>query len=356
MNTKPLDEKKVEAFADRMVDALNNSAVVLMSSIGHQTGLFDTMSELPPSKSQQIAEKAGLNERYVREWLGTMVTGCIVEYNPADKTYFLPPEHAASLCRASGADNLTVFAQYIPVLGDVEQQIIHCFKNGGGVPYSEYPRFHAVMAEDSGLSVLTSLTDVILPLVPGLIDKLNSGIEVLDVGCGSGRAINKMAESFPNSTFYGYDFSEEAIGNANNESQKKGLTNTKFEIKDVSKVDGEARFDLITAFDAIHDQAEPAVVLKAIYNTLKSDGTFFMQDIAGSSHVENNMDHPIGPLLYTISCMHCMTVSLAQGGKGLGAMWGKELALQMLNEAGFTNVDVHRLDHDVQNDYYVATK
>jgi SAM-dependent methyltransferase len=256
-----------------------------------------------------------------------MVVGKIVEHDPENATYHLSQEHAAFLTRAA-------FAQYIPLLGSVEDGVVESFKNGGGVPYSAFPRFHEVMAEDSGQTVLPALTDHILPLVPGLIERLKDGIDVLDVGCGSGRALNLMARTFPNSHFVGYDLSEEVIARARAEAQEHGTANARFELKDAATLDEEERYELITTFDAVHDQANPAAVLKGIANALKDGGVYLMQDIAGSSHHHNNLDHPIGLFLYTISTMHCMTVSLAQGGEGLGAMWGEEKAKDMLKEAG----------------------
>jgi hypothetical protein len=214
MDTQPCDTAKSEAFAEKLLGLLNSGALALMTSIGHRTGLFDTMSTLPPSTSEQIATAAGLNERYVREWLGAMVVGRIVEYTPEGQLYSLPPEHAAWLTRAATPNNMAVFAQYIPLLGAIEDQIVECFKNGGGVPYPPFKRAHEVIAEDSGQTVVGALFDSILPLVPGLVERLQSGIEVLDVGCGSGRALNLMARTFPNSRFTGYDFSEEAIAAA----------------------------------------------------------------------------------------------------------------------------------------------
>jgi hypothetical protein len=152
--TKELNQPQVEAFAEKMLDMLNGAALALMTSIGHRTGLFDTMATLPPSTSMQIAAAAGLHERYVREWLGAMVAAGVVEVDPASTRFILPAEHAAVLTRAAAADNMAVFAQYIALLGGVEDDIVECFKQGGGVPYARYPRFHAVMAEDSGQSVL----------------------------------------------------------------------------------------------------------------------------------------------------------------------------------------------------------
>lgn len=183
-------ETPKEVFAEKLLTMMNHGALALMTSIGHRTGLFDVMSRLEPSTSQQIAEAAGLNERYVREWLGAMTVGDVVECYPngGAPAFSLPAGHAACLTRAAGADNMGVFAQYFSVLGFVEDRIVECFKYGGGVSYSEFNRFHEVMAEDSGQSVLSSLIDVILPLAPGIVAKLESGIDVLDIGCGSGRA------------------------------------------------------------------------------------------------------------------------------------------------------------------------
>ena len=354
-----IDPERVNKFADNLVRILNSGALNLMISIGHRTGLFDTMSGLSPSTSDEIAEAADLNERYVREWLGAMTVGRIVECDPGGPRYSLPPEHAACLTRAAAADNIAVFTQYLSVLGSVEDRIIKCFERGGGIAYSEYKRFHEVMAEDSEQSIVSSLADVVLPLAPGLIDALKSGIDVLDIGCGQGRALNLMAQTFPKSHFIGYDLCEEPITTARQEAERHNSTNIRFEIRDLTTFSQDApfrEFDLITAFDAIHDQARPDRVLAGIAKALRPDGTFLMQDIAGSSDHHNNYGHPIGVLLYTISCMHCMTVSLAQGGWGLGAMWGKEKALEMLNNAGFSFVDVKNLDHDFQNNYYICRK
>lgn len=356
MTTQTFDQTKAEALAERMVTIFNSGALSLMISIGHRTELFDTMAELPPSTSQQIADLAGLNERYVREWLNAMVTGQFVEYNQPNKTYYLPAEHAAFLARAASADNMAPIAQFIGLMGGVEDQIVDCFYKGGGVPYSQFKRFHEVMAEESGQTVVAALEEHILPLVPGLTEALQQGIDVLDVGCGSGRALNKLAQLFPNSRFTGYDFSSEAINNAKTDTQRRGLTNIKFEVKDAAKFAEVEQYDLITTFDAVHDQAYPDVVLGNIYNALRADGIYLMQDIHGATDVSGNLEHPFAPYLYTISCMHCMTVSLAVGGMGLGTMWGQETALQMLGDAGFTSVEIKRLAHDLQNDYYIVKK
>ncbi len=356
MASHRFDPARAEAFGEKVLDVLNGAALALMISVGHRTGLFDAMSELDPSDSRTLAEAAGLQERYVREWLGAMVTGGIVEYDAESAAYHLPTEHAAVLTRAARPNNMAVTAQWIPLLGSVEDEIVACFERGGGVPYSAYDRFHAVMAEESDQTVVAALLDSILPLVPGSIDALTRGIDVLDVGCGSGRAVNRMAQTYPKSRFTGYDFSPEGIAAAEAEAKQAGLSNARFEVRDVSEPGEAEAFDLITAFDAIHDQAKPAAVLEAIARWLRPGGTFLMQDINGTSRVEKDAEHPMGPFLYTVSCLHCMTVSLAAGGAGLGAMWGADVARRMLAEAGFQSVDVKTLPHDAMNNYYIARK
>ena len=320
-------------FQDYLTDTLNKGTLAIMLSIGHRTRLFDIISSLgKPSTSEEIALQAKLNERYVREWLGAMVVSRVIEYDPAHKTYWLDKEKMNSLTRASDSYNFAASMQWIPILAQVEDDIVNCFEKGGGVQYGSFKRFHEVMAEESAQTVVAGLFDFIIPLVPGLEENLTRGISVLDIGCGSGHAINTMAARFPNSKFVGYDISEEAINKARSDGREIGNKNVSFEVNDVSNPQAmKTNFDLVVAFDAIHDQRDPASVLKNIAQVINPNGgIFLMQDILGSSFLEKNINHPLGPFLYTISCMHCMTVSLAQNGAGLGAMWGKEKAIEML--------------------------
>ena len=341
-------------FVDRLIGILNGGMLGLMISVGHRTRLFETMAGAPALTSAAIAERAGLRERYVREWLGAMVTGKIVEYDPALRTYALPSRRAAFLVRAAGIDNLATQAQYLALLGSVEDQIVRCFHDGGGVPYSAYGKFQQLMAEDSAQTFDTRLIGTILPLVDGLIARLRTGIDVADVGCGSGHALNLMAAEFPASRFFGYDFSDEGLAAGRKEASAKKLTNVRFEAKDVATLDVKRAFDLVTSFDAIHDQAHPDRVLAAIQRALRPGGVYLCVDIAASSELAENVGHPLGPMLYTISAMHCMTVSLALGGMGLGAVWGEQLARSMLADAGFVHVELRRVEGDVFNNYYIA--
>jgi ubiquinone/menaquinone biosynthesis C-methylase UbiE len=356
MTTQQLDPAKAEAFGGHVINILNGGMLSLMLSIGHKTGLFDKMAELPPSTSEEIAKASGLNERYIREWLGAMVTGRIVDYNASTGKYHLPPEHAASLTRAAGPGNLCAMAEFVPEMAAVQDGIVRSFQQGGGVPYADFENFQRLMAQMSAQIFDATLLDVTLPLVPGLVERLKSGIDVADIACGSGHAINIMAKTFPNSRFTGYDFSEEGVAAGRKEATSMAVKNARFEAQDVSALSGKEQFDLITVFDAIHDQAKPRQVLRNIYNLLRPGGVFLCTDIAASSHLHENMEHPLAPVFYSVSTMHCMTVSLALNGEGLGNMWGHQKALELFAEAGFKSVDIKQVEGDIINNYYIASK
>ncbi|OBH52759.1 class I SAM-dependent methyltransferase [Mycobacterium sp. E2479] len=345
-----------EEFTERMTSAIDGASLTLLLSIGHQTGLLDTMAGLAPSTSEEIASAAGLNERYVREWLAGMTTGRVVEYDPDTARYSLPPQRAKVLTREAGPDNLALVTLLVPVLAEVEQKIIGCFRAGGGLPYSEFPRFHALMAEQSGVVYDTALVDAVLPLVDGLVERLRSGAEVADFGCGSGHAINVMAQAFPASRFTGIDFSEEAIATGIREAADRGLINAAFESHNLADLEKADAYDVVTVFDAIHDQAQPARVLENIYRALRPGGVLLMADIKASSRLEENIGVPMSTYLYTTSLMHCMTVSLASDGAGLGTAWGTQLAVSMLGDAGFEDVSVAEIESDPINNYYIARK
>ncbi|MGY4650786.1 class I SAM-dependent methyltransferase [Mycobacterium sp. URHB0021] len=350
------DQAAADSFTNRMINIMSDAAVALLVSIGHQTSLFDVLATLPPASSKEIADAAGLNERYVREWLGGLASAGIVAYEAQSQTYALPTHHTAALTRAGGLNNVAKVAPHIAILGEVEQKIIACFRNGGGLPYSEFPRFHAARAEEARALIDTSLVEDILPLVEGLPDKLRSGVDLADFGCGSGHAINVMAQAFPASRFTGLDFAEPAVAAARVESANLGVPNATFLTQDLTVLDLTDAFDVITVFDAVHDQVQPARVLENIHRALRPGGALLMADIKASSRLEENIEIPWAPLLYTISTMHCMTVSLAGGGTGLGSMWGRQLAVSMLTDAGFRSVDVREIETDPFNNYYIAFK
>ena len=356
IKTTDFDAATAEGFLDRVAGLINDGATAVMVGIGHRTGLFDTMAALPPATSPEIAEEAALAERYVREWLAVMVTARIVAFDPERRTYSLPAEHAASLTRGASLGNMAVYAQHIGLLGQVQDRLLACFETGEGMRYGDYPCFHHMMAEDSAMTVTAGLFDHVLPLVPGLEARLEAGIEVLDAGCGQGSALIALAGRYPRSRFTGYDLEEEAIAHASEMARRGGLSNVTFETRDLTGYDERARFDLVTSFDAVHDQKDPAGLIRGLQGALRPGGIYLMQDIGGSARLENNLDFPMAAFLYAISCAHCTPVSLGQGGEGLGTMWGWETAQAMLRDAGFAEVARHVLPHDPMNVWFVARR
>lgn len=352
-HTQTFDAARADAFAAKLLGMLNGGAIMLMTSIGHRTGLFDAMSDGQPVTSQELAQKSELSERYVREWLGAMTTAGFVTYDSATCRYTLPSEHARWLSRSSYRC-FAVTSQWVGVMANVEDDVIEAFHHGRGVPYERYTRFADVMAEESRQTTVAALDEQILPMVQGLIQRLERGIRAVDVGCGAGLALIHMAKRFPQSQFVGLDLLDTHVASATAVAESEHVSNATFRTMDVTHWNEQGAYDLVTTFDAVHDQARPDLVLRSIRRALRPEGVYLMQEIKAATSVEKNVENPLAPFIYTISCMHCMSVSLANNGIGLGAAWGKELALQMLQEAGFATVEVCELPHDMLNYYYVA--
>ncbi len=348
------DAAAADAFAARLMGTLDHGAVAVMMSIGHRAGLFETLAALPPATSADIARAAGLSERHVREWLAAMVTGRILDYDPARRQYVLPAEHAACLTRDGACGNFAVYGQHVAIMGAMQDRVVEAFRSGEGIAYEEYPCFHQIMEEDSGQNVTARLFETVLPLVPGIEARLERGIEVLDAGCGRGSALLALARRYPASRFTGYDLCADAIEHASTAAREADLGNLRFETRDLTGYDERQRFDFVTSFDAVHDQKDPQGLIRSLHGALRPGGFYLMQDIAGSARLENNLDFPLASFLYAVSCVHCTPVSLAQGGEGLGTMWGHETATAMLRQAGFASVERHVLPHDPMNVWFVA--
>ena len=335
---KAPDRKLVQEFARKLFGHYTSGMLTMMVDIGHRTALFEAAAK-GAGTSQQIADRAGLNERYVREWLGAMATGGIMEYDPGSRTFVLPPEHAVCLTGTSSR-NLAANSQGLAMLAKRLAGVTTCFRSGGGVPYSEFrPDFTDFMDASWRLLYDGLLIKGFLPEAKGLPERLAAGIRVADLGCGTGHAINLMAKEYPRSDLVGYDIAADAIERARTEAQAMALPNARFEVHDVTRLPAEPTFDLITSFDAIHDQRDPAAVLRSAATALAPDGIYLVVEPRASSNLEENIGNPFGPWIYGMSVLHCMTVSLAEGGAGLGTAWGEQTARQFLAAAGFTSVE-----------------
>jgi SAM-dependent methyltransferase len=354
-------------FSQKMTAILNYGAINLAMAIGYRTRLFDVMDRFDsPQTLAVIAESAGLAERYIREWLGVMVSGGIVMLSASPDgadLFMLPKSHGDLLTRRADHSNLGVYTQEIPLLTVCAlEAVIDGFNTGTGVRYENYPRFQGFMAQLADAKHRRVLVNTFLPSVDGgqVLSELKTGIRVCDLGCAEGVALMLMARAFPQSRFVGIDVSEETIEKARSEARRQRLSNVAFLQHDAAALIQRSEllesFDYVTAFDAIHDQTRPLDALKNVHAILKTGGLFSMIDIAAGSRLQDNKDHPMGPFLYTVSLMHCMPVGLVDGGTGLGMMWGRQKAVEMLQAAGFEQVDVQEIPEDPFNLHFLCRK
>lgn len=348
------DRERAGTFREQLSAAYQGSMLTMMVSLASRLGVLDDLGTSGPGTVEVVAQRTGLSARHLRELLSALTVGGVVEYDAESGVFTLPAEHAFWLT-GQRYQNLSAVSGLLtgltPRLDDVES----AFRNGGGVSYDRYrPHFTHAMDAVGRARYDALLVSAYLPFAPGLVERLQNGARAGDVGCGTGHCLNLLAQAFPASHFVGFDISDEAIALAREEAHRMGLSNVSFEVADVLSLPIEPQFDVLFAFDAIHDQFDPAGVLRRIRDALAPDGDFFMVDIRASSNLEDNVGEPQSLIAYGTSVMHCMQVSLHGGGAGLGTAWGTQLATSMLGDAGFGSVTVNNLEADPMNCIYVC--
>lgn len=341
-------------LAERMTRMLNDAALTMMIALGHELGLFDALDDLGEASSEQLASALGLNERQVREWLAALVSGGLIHYRGDDQRYWLPAEHAVALCRRGGASSWAPSASALMLLAGQREALLSCFRQGAALPQDAVGAYSRLVAQNTALVHEQRLLADILPLAPGLIERLEQGIEVAEIGCGYGQSLLLLAHAFPRSRFTGYDLDAEALGMARLEARLRGLGNLNVVERDAAALDSIDAYDLILAFDTVHELGDPGGALRCVARGLRPGGVFLMSECRAASALQDNGDLPLGPFLYAVSCLHCVPVALAQQGEALGAMWGEEQALCSLREAGLGQARVARLEGDALNNYFIC--
>jgi SAM-dependent methyltransferase len=327
----------MQMFTLQLLSGLTATLTTVMIDVGVRAGALDGLAA-GAATSAELAERTGLSERHVREWLGAMATSGIVSYDAATKRFTLPPEHAMCLL-GDAPSNIAPLAQSATFLARFAPAVARTLEEGGGIPYADYEPDLTSLQDQMGRRAYDAvLIGGYVGSVAGLSERLEAGATAADIGCGSGHVVNLLARAFPLSQFVGYDSSTRAIDAARREAKEFGLTNARFEVRDVTNLPHDAHFDVITAFDAIHDQVQPRTVLREVRRVLADDGVFVMVDMNASSNLEDNIGNPVATYFYAVSLLHCMQVSLAAGGEGLGTAWGRQLATDLLREAGFRSV------------------
>lgn len=329
-----MDRKRIEAFLDRFVGLASGATTIGLLAVAERSGLLTWLGEHGSGTAAEIASGAGLDHRYVTEILSGLAAAGVLEYNAASETFTLPPEHALFLAEETSPYFMGGWLDMIPAMMGQIDGVSDAARNGGGVGFGEFGA-EMIRGIDRGNtpSQRVFLTKRWLPAVPGLVERLTAGIRVADVGCGSGTAAVLIASEFPESNVVGYDVSDEALELARRRAGE--IANLTFENHPADAVPTHPPFGLITAFDVIHDLADPLAGLTRIQEALGPDGQFLMMEPNASTNLENNLDDR-SALLYGVSTMHCMTQSLAVGGEGLGAAWGREKAEEYAQAAGFS--------------------
>ena len=355
MTTEALDPKSVEEVADKAIGYLSGAGLSALIYIGDRLGLYRALSESGPSTSAELAVKARLHERWVREWLHGQASAGLVRY-AGDGRFELTNEQTAVLAdEGNPAFVGGGFALIFPLLQRWER-LFESFRSGRGVPYNELGADHA--AGESRFSspwMRANLVPVILPGLDGVTAKLASGAKVADVGCGSGKALLEMAKAYPHSDFHGYDNSSLAIDFAEPHLARSGLRNVTLHCAAANALPPDAAFDFVLTWDCLHDMTDPAGAMRSIRTTLKPDGTWLIVDINGMPTPEENYAHPLGGLLYSFSVLDCLACSTCEeGGAGLGTLGLPEaVARKMTAEAGFSQFTVRAFGNPLNSFYEV---
>ncbi len=337
-----MDREAVREFVLRFMDMVSGAAVLGIIGVGDRTGLFRQLAGQGPLTVEDIAVRTGLQERYLREALASLAAARMVRFDAETKTYELPEEHAVVLADERSPYFLAGWTQMIPALLNAVPGVARAFQHGGGVPYADFGEDMVAGIDRSnspGTRIL--LARKWLPAMSDAVPRLERGMRVADVGCGSGTAALTMARAYPNSRVTGYDNDARSIARARAAAEREGLGNVAFEQVSAEALPVAVPFGLITCFDVVHDMVNPRAVLRRIRQALAPDGAFLMVEPAAGDTLEENLN-PHGALLYAMSTLHCMTVSLAHGGEGLGSAWGPRRAEELCRAAGFTQF--RRLD------------
>jgi ubiquinone/menaquinone biosynthesis C-methylase UbiE len=330
-----LDWDKIKRFSMQVSSDIGAAMFGALSYIGDRLGIFAALSGAGAVTSERLAEKTGLSERYLREWLGAMAAAGYVIYDAAAKTYAMPAEHAMVLARDDSPFFAGGFIEMIVPQMSIAPKVMASFKNGRGVSQSEYPpETWEAMERTSASMYRHSLIRKWMPTMPQVVAKLSEGGSSLDVGCGSGRAAIAIANAFPKAKVFGFDAHAGSLERARVNAKAAGLGDRiKFEVVDCTKLPA-SEFDFISTFDVVHDSVDPDALLKSIRGALKPDGTYLMVEVNVSSKLEDNIN-PMGRMMYSMSTLYCMTTSLAHGGAGIGACMGEAKARELVAAAGF---------------------
>jgi 2-polyprenyl-3-methyl-5-hydroxy-6-metoxy-1,4-benzoquinol methylase len=335
---KDLDQTKFEELQGKVLTDVGGAVGLLMAYLGDQTGVYSALEAIGPCSHEALAEKAGVDARYLREWLSANAASGYVTYHENDDSFSLTPEQAAIFAHDGEPTCMQGFFQAVIGQFTTHDTAIDVFRSGRGRPWSEH---HACCFCGTDRffrpGYVANLVEHWIPALEGVEEKLKAGAKIADVGCGLGLSTILLAQSYPNSTVFGFDFHEPSIETARQSARDAGLTNVRFEAVAAKEFPG-GEYDLVCIFDALHDMGDPVGAARHIRQKLKPNGTFMMVEPMAGDALADNLNL-LGGIYYGFSTTVCVPTSRAQEvGLALGAQAGQERLTQVLDDAGFSLV------------------
>ena len=332
-----MDKEKSTRFMLKVVGDVATAMATGLLVVGDKAGLFKCMSGAGPLSASELAERSGVRERYVEEWLAAMAGAGYVEYDAQADRFTLPPEHAQFLIDPQSDYYLGGLVGSVPGLLSVAPKLADAFRTGSGVSFADFGAQMPQMLEVMNRSVYEArLVSQWMPALPGVVARLEAGGSALDIGCGTGVVPITLARAYPSAKVAGIDLDANSIDIARGYARDVGLHDrVRFEAQSIESLPSEPRWDLVTTFDVMHDLPDPLAAMKHIRSLLSEGGTYLMVEPRVADDLETNLGNPFARMFYGISCLHCVPQSLAQGGLGLGACWGEKRARALATEAGF---------------------
>lgn len=331
------DQMEVEELATRVAADVAGGLSTILVRIGEQTGLFTKLAE-GEATSQELADRAGLAERYVREWASAMAAASYVSYDPAAARFFLTPAQALVFARAQAPCYAPPFADLLVAIAHDESKITEAFRTGEGIPWGDHHGCLFCSTERlTGQIVLPELVGKWLPQIEGGSARLGSGLKIADIGCGRGAAVIAMAKAFPTALVHGFDLHEPSIAHARQAAEHAGVHNAQFTAGPAEAVE-EDGFDLAVIIDALHDMGDPVAVAANVRKLLKPDGHFLVIEPFAEDRLEDNLTLS-GKFAYAASTCICTPASLSQKGRAaLGAQAGFKRLRDVLEQAGYSRI------------------
>ncbi len=334
-----VQERSTEAFVEQAFADLAACYGGVMISTGHKLGLYRALAGQGPLSSWELATRTACEERYVREWLNSQVAGGYLVYHASSQTYELPPEHVPVLVDEQSPVFLPTAFEIPGSMWFDQERTLDAFRTGAGIPWGEHDgRLYCGIASIYANAYRASLVSEWLPALDGVVERLERGATVADVGCGHGHSTVLMAEAFERSRFVGFDTHDASVVTARAEAEAAGVTDrVEFRSAEASSFPGTG-YDLVCFFDTLHDLGDPVGAARHALGALADDGTLLVVEPYAGDTVEDNVGL-VGRLYYTGSTMLCLPHSRSEDvGLALGAQAGPARLAAVLHEAGFGSV------------------